>query len=128
MDTMTVTTKEAAKITGVRPQRIRQLIHEGTLPATKINNQWHIDLPAVNNYARYHRGRLDPSLLDAYQAAAHLGTSPAIVLRWARRGHLPVANTRRDHHRYGRPRLLFTPKDVEAMRPRVKQPTTTSNQ
>ena len=125
---MTIGVTEAAKIAGVRPQRIRELIHQGKLPATKQHGTWQIDLPAVNNYARHHKARHDPNLMDAHQAAAHLGTSPAIVLRWARLGHLPIANTRRDHHRYGRPRYLFTPDNVEAMRPRVKHPTTNGNQ
>lgn len=112
---LTITVRQAADLIGIRPQRVRELLHNGTLTGTKTPGKgWAIDLHTVNNYARHHKTRNDPNLIDAKQAAQQVGTSPAIILRWARKGHLPIAHTRRDNPNHGRPKFLFRPEDVHA--------------
>lgn len=114
MDSLTVNTRQAADIIGTRPQRVRELLHQGTLTGTRTPNGWQIDLHTVNNYARHHKNRHNPNLIDARQAAQLAGTSPAIILRWARTGKLPITHQRRDNPNHGRPKFLFTPEDVLA--------------
>ena len=119
---LTITVPQAANIIGCRNQYVRDLIHQGQLPATKTPHGWKLDPGPVTNYARRHKARLDPNLIDARQAATLIGTSPAIILRWARNGRLPIAHQRRDHPNLGRPKYLFRPEDVHAARDHQRKP------
>ncbi|MFT8180077.1 DNA binding domain, excisionase family [Mycobacteroides abscessus subsp. abscessus] len=43
----TVTTGEAARILGITPNAVRDLLRRGRLPARSVGNRWAIDLAAV---------------------------------------------------------------------------------
>lgn len=50
--------REAAALLGVQPATLRQAIRRGTLEATKVGRDWHVNPQAVIDYADYHRGRI----------------------------------------------------------------------
>lgn len=47
-----LTTQEAAELSGYHPERIRELIRDGAIAATKKGNSWWVDRKSLVTYLR----------------------------------------------------------------------------